>query len=123
MRCRRIALLMAGLFLYIVPAHAQRPLPLPATVPLRFESWRSASPSPESTRLVVERFVAAEKNRKRQALIGGAIGAVAGFALCTTISTLADDSADGGVSFCPLDSTLLIMGGGFAIGAAIGWAI
>jgi hypothetical protein len=78
-----------------------------------------ASPAPEGTRLVVERFVAAEKNRKRQALIG----AVAGFALCTTISTLADDSADGGVSFCPLDSTLLIMGGGFAIGAAIGWAI
>jgi hypothetical protein len=82
-----------------------------------------ASPAPEGTRLVVERFVAAEKNRKRQALIGGVIGAVAGFALCTTISTLADDSADGGVSFCPLDSTLLIMGGGFAIGAAIGWAI
>ena len=60
---------------------------------------------------------------RRHALIGGAIGAVAGFALCATISTLADDSAGGGVSFCPLDTALLIMGGGFALGAAIGWAI
>jgi hypothetical protein len=68
-------------------------------------------------------LVTGEKNRTRQALLGGAIGAVAGFVFCTTISTLTDDSADGGVSFCPLDSTLLIMGGGFAVGAAIGWAI
>jgi hypothetical protein len=40
---------------------------------------------------------------------------------CTVVSTLADDSADSGLSFCPLDSYLLIGGAGFALGAAIGW--
>ena len=65
----------------------------------------------------------ADKNRRRQAITGGAIGAVAGFALCTAISTLVDDSADGGVSFCPLDTTLIFVGSGFAVGAAIGWAM
>jgi hypothetical protein len=122
MRCHRcVAALVVGLLLHAAPVHAQRALPLPATVPFRFESWRPVSPAADRGRPMVD--VAAEKNRKRQAIIGGVIGAVAGFAFCTTISTLADDSADGGVSFCPLDTTLLIVGGGFALGAAIGWAI
>jgi hypothetical protein len=68
-------------------------------------------------------LAAATTNRKRRALIGGLIGAAAGVVACTTISTLADDSADGGLSFCPLDSYLLIGGAGFVIGAAIGWAL
>jgi hypothetical protein len=66
-------------------------------------------------------LLAAEKNRTRRALIGGGIGAAAGLLGCTVISTLADDSADGGLSFCPLDSYLLIGGAGFLVGAAIGW--
>jgi len=37
--------------------------------------------------------------------------------------TLANDSADGGVSFCPLDSYLLIGGAGFALGFTIGWVV
>jgi hypothetical protein len=124
MRCRHhLAPLVAGLLLFAKPAHAQHSVPLPAMAPVRFESWHAASPALESSRPIGERFVTAQKNRKRHALIGGAIGAVAAFALCTTISTLADDSADGGVSFCPLDTTLLMVGGGFAVGAAIGWAI
>jgi hypothetical protein len=125
MRRPRVGPLVLGLLLLASPANAQqsRPQPLPATVPLRFESWQPASQNPESRRVVDTRFVAAEKNPTRQALIGGTIGAVAGFALCTTISTLADDSAEGGASFCPLDTTLVIVGGGFAVGAAIGWAI
>ena len=123
MRRPHIVHLVVGLLLLAGPAHAQDPLPLPASVPLRFESWQPTSPNTERTRLTGERFVATEKNRKRQALIGGAIGAVAGFVFCTTIATLVDDSADSGVSFCPLDTTLLIVGGGFAVGAAIGWAI
>ena len=123
MRRRSVALLFFGLVLFAPPAKGQHPLPLPATVPLRFESWQPFSPNLESRSLTGERFVTGEKNRTRQALIGGAIGAVAGFVFCTTISTLADDSADGGVSLCPLDTTLLIVGGGFAVGAAIGWAI
>jgi hypothetical protein len=42
---------------------------------------------------------------------------------CTVVSTLANDSAEGGVSFCPLDSYLLIGGAGFVLGATIAWAI
>jgi hypothetical protein len=51
------------------------------------------------------------------------IGAAAGVVSCTVISTLIDDSADGGLSFCPLDSYLLFAGGGFVLGAAVGWLI
>jgi len=121
MRCRRIAPVVIGLLFCFEIAHAQLPLPLPATPPLRFERWRAATPVSDSK--PIERLVPTGGSRTRHALIGGAIGAVAGFALCTTISTLADDSAGGGVSFCPLDTSLLMIGGGFALGAAIGWAI
>jgi ABC-type branched-subunit amino acid transport system permease subunit len=69
------------------------------------------------------RFVAPAQNRRRHALLGGAIGAVAGVVFCTAVSTLANDSAEGGVSFCPLDSYLLIGGAGFALGFAIGWVV
>jgi hypothetical protein len=121
MRCRRIAPVVIGLLFCFVTAHAQRPLPLPATAPLRFERWPATPPLENSK--PIERLVPTGGSRTRHALIGGAIGAVAGFALCTTISTLADDSAGGGVSFCPLDTSLLMTGGGFVLGAAIGWAI
>jgi hypothetical protein len=40
---------------------------------------------------------------------------------CTAVSTLANDSADGGLSFCPLDTYLLMGGAGFIAGAAVGW--
>jgi ABC-type branched-subunit amino acid transport system permease subunit len=65
----------------------------------------------------------AARDRTRQALIGGAIGAAAGVVFCTAVSTLANDSAEGGLSFCPLDSYLLIGGAGLVLGAAIGWVI
>jgi ABC-type branched-subunit amino acid transport system permease subunit len=65
----------------------------------------------------------AARSRTRQALLGGAIGAAAGVVFCTAVSTLANDSAEGGWSFCPLDSYLLIGGAGLLLGAAIGWAI
>jgi hypothetical protein len=39
------------------------------------------------------------------------------------MSTLVNDSAEGGLSFCPLDSYLLFAGGGFVLGAVIGWLI
>jgi len=59
----------------------------------------------------------------RNALLGGAIGAAAGLVVCTAFSSLINDSAEGGLSFCPLDSNLLFGGAGFVLGAAIGWAI
>jgi hypothetical protein len=68
-------------------------------------------------------MIETSRDRGDQALLGGAIGAAAGVVLCTAISTLIDDSADGGLSFCPLDTYLLFAGGGFVLGAVIGWLI
>ena len=121
MRCARFAPLVAGLLLAgATPARAQDPRPLPAIQPLQFEPWRAASSLDASSRHL-GRFVVAPRNRKRQALVGGAIGAAAGVVFCTAVSTLANDSADGGLSFCPLDSYLLLGGAGFVLGAVIGW--
>lgn len=120
----RLTLLIAGLLLAIAsPAQSQRPPPLPAAVPIRFESWRPAAPLDLDSKPAAGHFVATARNRGRQALLGGAIGAVAGVVFCTAVSTLANDSAEGGLSFCPLDSYLLIGGAGFALGFAIGWVV
>jgi hypothetical protein len=90
---------------------------------LQFESWRAASPVEVSSKLTFGRLAPNSRNRTRQALIGGAIGAAAGLVVCTAISTLIDDSARGGLSFCPLDTNLLFVGAGFVLGAIIGWSI
>jgi hypothetical protein len=115
-----LAHLIAGLLLATADlAHAQSPRPMAAAVPLQFESWRPAALEPGRT--ITGQFVASPRHRTRRALLGGAIGAAAGVVFCTAVSTLADDSADGGLSFCPLDSYLLIGGAGFALGFFIGW--
>jgi hypothetical protein len=124
MRSIRRALLIAGLFLAIAgSAQAQSPQPLSAALPSRFESWQAAGPLSGTGKPADGQFVATSWNRKHQALLGGVIGAAAGVVFCTTVSTLTNDSADGGLSFCPLDSYLLIGGAGFVLGAAIGWVI
>ena len=118
----RLASLLAGLALATVStAQAQSPLSLALTPGVRFESWRPAVPGDRLPAAI--RIGASSRDRERHALIGGAIGAAAGVAFCTVISTLANDSADGGLSFCPASSYLLIGGAGFALGFAIGWAI
>ena len=120
----RLTPMIAGLLLVMAgPALAQGPQPLAAAAPLRFESWRAAAPLDRGSTPAAVQVLTTRRNRTRQALLGGAIGAAAGLVFCTAISTLANDSADGGVSFCPLDSYLLIGGAGFALGFAIGWAI
>jgi hypothetical protein len=90
---------------------------------LRFESWQVASPPYATSKPTMAPLSVAARGRTRQALLGGAIGAAAGVVFCTAVSTLANDSAEGGLSFCPLDSYLLIGGAGFLLGAAIGWVI
>jgi uncharacterized BrkB/YihY/UPF0761 family membrane protein len=116
--------LIAALLVTVVgPARAQYPQPIPAARPLQFESWSAASAGEVSSKLTVARLVPASRNRTRQALLGGVIGAVAGVVVCTAFSTLINDSAKGGLSFCPLDTNLLFAGAGFVLGAAIGWAI
>ena len=120
---RPLAYLMASLiFATASVAHAQSPRPQAAAVPLRFESWRPAAALDRGRTPAIGQFVAASRHRTRRALLGGAIGAAAGVVFCTAVSTLANDSADAGVSFCPVDSYLLIGGAGFALGFAIGWA-
>jgi hypothetical protein len=120
---RRLAHLITGLVLATAGlAHGQSPSPLAAALPLRFESWRPAAAPGRGTTLATSQFVAASPHRTRPALLGGAIGAAAGVVFCTAVSTLANDSAEGGLSFCPLDSYLLIGGAGFVLGFAIGWA-
>ena len=119
----RLTWLIAGLVLVTaVPSQAQVPRPLPANPPVQFESWQPAM-SISGINPAIGQFAAPSRDRKRHALIGGAIGALAGVAFCTVVSTLADDSADGGLSTCPLDSYLLFAAGGFALGFTIGWAI
>lgn len=61
-----------------------------------------------------------ETNRGRSAVIGGIIGSVAGVVVCTGISSLTNDSADGGFSTCTTKGNLLFATGGFAVGAAVG---
>jgi hypothetical protein len=122
MRSRRAAVLILVLSLAAAaPAAAQGDRPGPAAALARFESWRVELPPASRGTEPAGQLLTAEKNRTRRALIGGGIGAAAGVLACTVVSTLANDSADGGLSFCPLDSYLLIGGGGFLVGAAIGW--
>ena len=122
MRYCCFALLVAGLIsLTAASAYPQNPQSFAAAVPLRFESWEAPLLAPGSNKRTIDRFIVAPQNRTRRALIGGAVGAAAGVVVCTAVSTLANDSAEGGLSFCPLDSYLLIGGAGFVLGAAVGW--
>ena len=121
MRWRRPVRIVVGLVLTVsVPVRAQQPGPV-SSASERFQSWRPAA----ALWLVQDRGLGAvaisSPDRTRRVLIGGAIGAGAGVVLCTAISTLSDDSADGGLSFCPFDTYLLMGGAGFVLGAAIGW--
>jgi hypothetical protein len=86
-----------------------------------FESWRPISPAQASRSSRIGELDQLRAHQTRRVLIGGAIGAAAGMVACTAISTLADDSADGGLSFCPLDTYLLVGAAGFLAGAAVAW--
>jgi hypothetical protein len=120
----RLAHLIFGILLATAGrAGAQSPGSLAAGVPLHFESWRPAAALKLGGTPAIAQFVPARPHRTRNALIGGAIGTAAGVVFCTAVSTITDDSADGGLSFCPLDSYLLIGGAGFALGFGVGWVI
>jgi hypothetical protein len=119
----RVAILIAGLFVaFAQPAGAQAVPSIAATAPLRFESWQPAALNHGSTP-AAGGVITVAPSKKNNWLIGGAVGFAAGFVFCTAVSTLMNDSASGGLSFCPLDSYLLIGGAGFLLGAAIGLAL
>jgi hypothetical protein len=116
----RVATLIGGLLVALGhSAAAQHPVPLPATLPLHFESWQ---PALDQGRTLSSTMVGVQRDRKNRWLVGGAIGAVAGVVVCTAFSTIIDDSAEGGVSFCPLDTYLIMAAAGFVLGAVIGAA-
>ncbi len=124
MRFSRTGALLAAIVVAVPsPASAQYQPSIPAMMPLQFESWRMVSPVEVGNKLTVRSVELASRKRSHQALLGGFIGAAAGVTVCTVFSTLIDDSAEGGISFCPLDTNLLFGGAGFALGAAIGWSI
>ena len=117
-------MLIAGLvFATAGVAQAQGPQPQAAAKAMRFESWTPAAWYVDGITPTAGQLVVTSPNRTRHALIGGAIGAVTSVVVCTAISTLADDSADGGLSACPLDTYLLMGAAGFGLGFAIGWSI
>ena len=120
----RLTALIAGLVIATAgAAQAQSPRPLQAAAAMRFESWQPTAPFDDGIAPAAGQRVVTSPGRKRHALIGGVIGAAVGLAACTAISTLADDSADGGLSACPLDTYLLFGAAGFGLGFAIGWGI
>ena len=115
----RLAILTGSLLLALAqPVLAQETFSIPAS--LRFEPWRPAAL--HNSIPVTEKFLLESGHRKNGWLIGGAVGAAAGVVFCTAMSTLINDSASGGLSFCPLDSYLLMGGAGFLLGAAVGLA-
>ena len=118
----RAATVIAGLLITLAQtAPAQQAIPVPATPPLHFESWQAAA-ADHGTIPAAHRITTVARDKKDGWLIGGAVGAAAGIVFCTAMSTLMNDSASGGLSFCPLDSYLLIGGAGFLLGAAVGLA-
>ncbi len=103
------------------PVLAQSAPSITPIAPLRFESWQ-----PETMRHAgvpaADKIITVAPEKKNEWLIGGVMGAAAGIVFCTAVSTAMNDSASGGLSFCPLDSNAIMAGAGFVLGAAIGLA-
>jgi hypothetical protein len=114
---------IAGLFIAgPVQAHSPDPTTFLATQPPRFESWRPGPMPSNVLSTVPARPVAVTKRRGRNALIGGAIGTVAGVTFCTVVSNLVNDPGFG-FSTCTLKGYLLTGGVGFGLGFLIGLTV
>ena len=102
------------------PAQAQGLAPIPPRQAV-FASWRPPE-LPRAADRVAGSSGATISRRGRRALIGGAIGAVAGLAVCTVISNMTDEGAEG-FSTCTWKGYLLTGGIGFGVGFAAGWLL
>ncbi|MBA3258053.1 MAG: hypothetical protein H0T68_01135 [Gemmatimonadales bacterium] len=113
-----ISVIAAG-FLILAPdsAHPQHPTTLLAAPP-RFESWKPEGMPSNRISATIGRPAAA-RPRGRNALIGAAIGTVAGLAFCTVVSNIANDPGTG-FSTCTRDGYLLTGGVGLTLGLVIG---
>ena len=126
---RAVALLVGLLAVWPRPgagqqlAARQRPdstRPAAATSRLGFSGAAEAASSSLTERLRLD--PEPEAPRLRSAVIGGAIGAATGVITCTVISNLVKDSDDG-LTTCDTKAYLAFAGGGFALGAVVGWLI
>ena len=112
------SLIVAGL-LIAGPVRAQShnaATPL-GTRPVQFASWHPTSGDvPGSFPLQPAPLM---QRRGRNALIGAAVGTVAGLAFCTVVSNLINDRGSG-FSTCTLRGYLLTGGIGLATGVVIG---
>ena len=112
-RCTLLALLL-------LPSAAAAQQPGPGAAPVRiFESWEPAGMARAAAHrpaLVIE-----PKDRVGNALLGGAIGTVAGVAFCTAFSNLVNEGT--GFSTCTTRGYLLTGGVGLALGLLVGLAL
>lgn len=108
------AAILAGV---AVPAHGQASAG-PLLARPAFVSWSPASSAALGAMTPVNVPAARAASKARNALIGGAIGAVAGLGFCTVISNITNEG--GGFSTCTRKGYLLTGGVGFALGAAVG---
>lgn len=114
-------LALSALLLWSVPAEAQQVASLVQQPPV-FASWRPAASTGGVAPLASLRTTVAPRQRTRNALIGGAIGTVAGLAVCTAISNMIDEGA-AGFSTCTWKGYLLTGGVGLGVGFAVGWLL
>ena len=115
------ALLVVAFAGNAIPAGAQGPAPTPQ-LESGFTSWRPPELAQAGDRWSGHRSGAGITRRGRRALVGGAIGAVAGLAVCTVISNMTDEGAKG-FSTCTWKGYLLTGGIGFGVGFAAGWLL
>jgi hypothetical protein len=112
--------MVAGLFVAgPLSAQSQSPATLLATQPIQFASWHPAAMPSDVPGSFPAQPTPLVHRRGRNALIGGAIGTVAGLAFCTVVSNLVNDPGSG-FSTCTLNGYLLTGGVGLAAGLVIG---
>jgi hypothetical protein len=87
--------------------------------PPSFESWRPTVPAARPTPLLIPTIRSDFTRRDRNALIGGAIGTVAGLAFCTVVSNMTTDPA-AGFSTCTTKGYLVSGSIGLMLGLLIG---
>ncbi len=113
----RLPLLLACLLAFPASSgHAQAARPVAAQAP-GFTAWK---PSAAPAAFAALAATPSRRHREGNALLGAAIGTVAGLAFCTAISNLTTDPA-AGFSTCTTKGYLITGAAGFALGFAIGW--
>ena len=117
MRKSTVFLAVAILAGVAAPAHGQASAGLLLARP-GFVSWSPGTTTGPGTMTPLNVPASRATQKARNALIGGAIGVVAGVGFCTVISNITNEG--GGFSTCTRKGYLLTGGVGFALGATVG---